>query len=169
MCPSSDVNWTILLTLSWLLHSYPSTPTIQLFTVASSVAVIRQTWHKKAVPGWTVLHFLSTYMYYIVHGKIMWPFMVYSVPLPLKCLPGQYSLVNIVAPRVRMRTVICCTSRWEDKFILKKASNLEWPYKSHSPARLWSIWCSWHTKFSLNLCRVSLSVLTWERSLKGKC
>ena len=49
--------------------------------------------------------------------------------------------------RARMRTVIFSTSRWEDKFILKKASNLEWPYKSHSPVRLWSIWCSWHTKF----------------------
>ena len=58
---SPDVNWTILLILSRLLHSYPNTPAIQLFTVASSVAVIRQTCHKKAVPGWTVLHFLSTY------------------------------------------------------------------------------------------------------------
>ena len=163
MRPSSDVNWMILLTLSQLLHSYPSTSTVQFFTVASSVAVIRQTWHKKAVPGWTVLHFLSTYMYYIVHGKIMWPFMVYSVPLPPKCLPGQYSLVNNVPSQSILSPL---EQGWELSSATlvggKTSSFLEWPYKPHRLARLRSIWCSWHTKF-FNLCRVSLSVLTWGK------
>ena len=63
-----------------------------------------------------------------------------------------------------MRTVICDdsgTSRWEDEFISKQASNLEWPHKPHRPTRLWSARHFCHMKFSLNLSRVSPRLLPW--------
>ena len=166
----------ILLTLSRLLHKlsqytrYFNSSIMQLFAVVSSVAEIRQTSYKKGSTRMNCslyyLHFLSTYvyMYYVIHGKIMGPFMVYRVPPPLKCLPGQYSLANNVPPQWILPPLEQGWALSSATLVGGKTSSfLKWPYKPHRPVRLWSVRCSWHTNFSLNLCRVSLSVLTWGK------